>query len=712
MKRAAGRRRGLRLGTKLALLVLALAALLVPWLSTLLIDEMGQALAQMRSQHQRLTAKSISTVFNGRDDLFADLPVDPSAYEALFAEPIPNRVRLDGAAADWGGALERARQFGPPGSDGAFALSLGTRGSMLHIYMEIADDRHVYRDPSFLRLDNADQLRISFIRPDGEDGRIAVTLSESGGITAYRMLPDWRFAVAGPPETAVQGFVRETPGGYALELRMPFALIGARRFFGLAFVDVDDAATRAVRAIVRTLPAATGSGSFQLVPLRSPDLLDILQGLGYSQMRILVIDAQRRVRAEIGGPRALAPAPPERSWETRLLDWLTALRRRFGADPAAASAAARGEQIDRVMDAALAGETVAVRRRAGEAETILAGHPIVSEGTVIGMIAVEQNIDDILFFQREAIDKVVLASVSMFFAVLLCLVFFSGRLTWRIRALRRDASAAIDASGRLRATAVASGLRDRDEIGDLARSVSAMLARLAQHHTFLQRMPRTLRHEINNPLNTLNTSLEHLAQESAAVRESKYLDSAKRGVMRIGAIVQNLADAANLEDSLAAEDAEVIDIGALLRSYVGNCAAAHPGHRFVFRGVPRPVPVNAADYRIEQLLDKLIDNAVDFHRAGSPIRVQLDVVRDHARIAVANRGPLLPPDAAGALFDSMVSRRVPGNRLHFGLGLHVVRVIAEQHGGSAQSLNLADGSGVAIIVLLPLAAQPAAATAE
>jgi two-component system sensor histidine kinase ChvG len=85
--------------------------------------------------------------------------------------------------------------------------------------------------------------------------------------------------------------------------------------------------------------------------------------------------------------------------------------------------------------------------------------------------------------------------------------------------------------------------------------------------------------------------------------------------------------------------------------------------------------------------------------------VSLDILRDSIEITVANRGPLLPPDIEKSLFDSMVSQRVAtrDNRLHFGLGLYVVRVIAERHGGSARASNLADGSGVSVTVSLPLA---------
>ena len=713
------------------LLALTLTLVLVPWLSFLALDEIGRALAQMQSHDQLLTAKNIATVFNGREDLIADLP-DRSDY-ALVAPPIPGTVRLDGRAADWGAPPSEPSVFGLSGEDGSFALSLGNRRDMLFIYVEVVDDSRVYRDTGYLRLDNADQLRLSFVRGDGEDGRIAVMLSESGQTTAFWMDTDWRFAealdpdadLAGPPETRVQGFVRETEAGYALELRAPFDIFGTSvdeqagrfRVFRLAFVDVDDPDSRVIRAVTHTLPTSRNRENFGLVSVCSPETVKILEGLGYADLLIRVIDAERVVRAEVGSYR-MTEAATERSWEARAMGWLAAGGNAFGGllreqpEPAFNDAET---SLKEVMDSALAGESRALRRRVGEIETIIAGHPIISGGAVIGLIAVERNIDDILFFQRESIDKIALVAVSSFLVVLLCLIVFAGRLTWRIRRLRQETAAAIDDFGRLRANVVASGMTSADEIGDLARSVSGMLGRLAQHNTFLQRMPRTLRHEINNPLNTLHTSLEHLAQESSVVRESKYLESAKRGVLRIGAIVENLADAANLEDSLVAEDPDVVDVQQIVESYVDNYSAMHADHTLVYQGTGEPAHARIEDYRIEQILDKLIDNAVDFHRANSPITVQLDVRRGSLRLTVANRGPMLAPEIAGSVFESMVSRRGAENRLHFGLGLYVVRVIAEQHGGSVRAMNLIDGSGVAVAVSLPVvdaATEPAETAAS
>ncbi len=705
--------RGPRLGTKLMLWGLVL--LIVPWISYRQLIGMERLLIQGQSQAQLLTAEGISTLFNGREDLFNDLPVRIEDYESLYARPLQNPIRIDGKDSDWEPDTDKFIKFGADAennlTDGGFKILLGERGGQLYAFMRIKDDALVYRNPEYLRLDNADTVRLNFIQDDGEDGRVAITFTGPGVTTAYRVGPDWKLAVTGVPENQVQGHMERTPGGIDVEFRMPLSMLGSRKFFGLSYVDVDDGESRAIRAITQTLPSA-GKSSFNLVVLRSPEVLNIIQGLGYSGARILVIDAQNRVRAETGSftmseDREVA----DPGWASTARRWFDVIRpvvhrlvmwQRWDDDDLTEDSAT---VVNKVIESSLRGNPIALRCRVNDQEIIMAAHPIVSRDAVLGGVVVEQNIADILAFQRAALEQVIVLSLVSLLVVFVVLVAFAGRLAWRIRQLRREASAAIDPRGRLRANALQSAMNAGDEIGDLARSVSGMLAKLQQHNQFLENMPRTLRHEINNPLNTLSTSLQNLADENPAVRDSKYLDSAKRGVMRIGAIVQNLADAANLEESLEAEELEIVDLEQLIENYVANCRVVHKDCEFAFRGAGHPVYARVSDYRIEQLLDKIIDNAIDFHRPNSPIKVQLDQLKDFLRITVANRGPTLPPAAEETLFDSMVSHRgaEARNRLHFGLGLYVVRVIAEHHGGSVRGMNLPDGSGVVVIVQLPLA---------
>ncbi len=281
---------------------------------------------------------------------------------------------------------------------------------------------------------------------------------------------------------------------------------------------------------------------------------------------------------------------------------------------------------------------------------------------------------------------------------------FSVRLARRIRKLGAETTNAIDTYGRLQTNQLRSETRSGDEIGDLARSISSMLSKLHQHNQFLENMPRTLRHEINNPLNTLSTSLHNLEMADSATSRTKYLESAKRGVMRIGMIVQNLADAANLEEALDSEELEVVDLYQLVQSYMTNCRVTHDNREFEYRGTSHNVYAKVSDYRIEQLLDKLIDNAIDFSEPDSTIVMGLTKDDRTLNLFVSNRGACIPTDVLESIFDSMVSVRDsnPDNRLHFGMGLYVVRVIAEHHGGSVNATNLINDQGVTIRVSLPL----------
>ena len=133
--------------------------------------------------------------------------------------------------------------------------------------------------------------------------------------------------------------------------------------------------------------------------------------------------------------------------------------------------------------------------------------------------------------------------------------------------------------------------------------------------------------------------------------------------------------------------------------------------RFELRLPERRVEIDGSPDLVAQLLDKLVDNARDFATAGEPIAVALDADGAAARLSVSNVGPPLPEAMADRLFESMVSVRSPTAKAeapqkprgepHLGLGLFIVRLIAEFHGGSARAENLPGGGGVRFSVRLP-----------
>ena len=694
------RLRGPRLQVKLMLLF-AVVLLVVPWLGYVQLVEMERLLVQGQENTQRQIASTVAIQLSSRD-LFNDLPVQIEDYEHLFARPIDGMISVDGDALDWGQDLDRiSRPFGD--GDGSFQLALGERINSLYGFLRINDLQHVYRDPGTIDSATSDHVLIDYKNADGDAEQIALTFSQPGEATTYRLRED--SSDIGSPLAAVGGFLKETENGLDIEFEFPLSLMGMNRDFAVSFADVDDSVSREIREITETRPS-TETDSFYLVVLRSERTMDVIQSLGYVNTRILVVDDQHRTRGEIEdrSTDTIVPQSPRRGL-SNLFDVLRPLLHRvFIGEEFKEPRAEESEQLElEAIESALRGEPHAVRRISQSgAPSILAAHPVQIQDEILGAVVVEQDIENILAFQQTAFGQILLITLLAFFIVIVVALGYSIRLAYRIQKLRRAATRAIDEHGRITTSSISAEVNAGDEIGDLARTIGGMLERLNQHQQFLQRMPRTLRHEINNPLNTVSTSLENLRSTSDPEEQERYLQSARRGIMRIGSIVQNLSDAASLEDSLKNEELNVVDLQELVRGYVANLQATRSGIRFVFRATKEKSFARVSDFHIEQMLDKIIDNAIDFHRPDSPIKVQLDRGRRYLRITVANRGPSFKGNL-GTLFNSLISQRSQQSKLHFGLGLYVVRVIAEFHGGNVRAINLVDGSGVAISVELPLA---------
>lgn len=667
---------GLSLRTKLIILM-SMALVVFPWFSYQYLSRMEDFLVESQANAQLLTAEGISNLLNGRTDLFDDLPLSPEGYEQLFAHPLEKPVQIDGKDNDWEDILEYQVEFGGfnpqennPDVSNQFYLVLGEYNDQIFTMLHVNDDKLVFRNRNILRLDMSDHIRIEFTGQEGTTKRYIITMTDPGVTTTYPM-SDWRYAI-GEAENRIQGFMTQTPAGYLVEFRIPRVLLGTTPTFGLNVVDVDDIQTRSIESVTGTLPS-DGREAFGLVVLKSPEVLKIVEGLGYSAANIQVIDRQGRIRADVGG-----------NDDFRL--------RSKAVEPEGG-----------VFKEALAGRPAYQRLYSEEeSEVIIAAHPIVAEDEIIGAVILRQNTDEILELRRDSLNSIVNLFVLSIFIFIALILVFSVHLTGRISKLGTEATSSIDIYGRLKTNRLTSETSSGDEIGDLARSFSGMLNRLHQHTRFLENMPRTLRHEINNPLNTLSTSLQNLEAETSEPARTRYLDSAQRAVMRINEIVQNLADAASLEDALGADELEVIDLHSLIDNYIANCHISHPDRQFEYWGTRNQILCRVSDLRIEQLLDKLIDNAVDFSETGSTINIDLNTDKDNLSLSITNQGPSVPEDRLVSIFDSMVSIRSKEARLHIGMGLYVVRVIAEHHGGSVSAINLPDGNGVTVSVNLPL----------
>ena len=279
-----------------------------------------------------------------------------------------------------------------------------------------------------------------------------------------------------------------------------------------------------------------------------------------------------------------------------------------------------------------------------------------------------------------------------------------GIATWislRIGRLQQAADTAVHSDGVIR-TAMPESQR-ADEIGALARAFERLLGRLNEHTQYLRTLGGKLSHELRTPMTIVRSSLDNLESEGVRADQRGYLTRAREGVLRLQSILSALGAASRVEESIKQAERVHFDLKALLQSAVAGYRDGFRSARIELDVPQDPCFMRGAPDLVVQMLDKLVENAVDFCPSAGVIVVRLSCAGGHYEVVVSNDGPPIPPAMLGLLFESLFEHRQGvDDKPHFGLGLYIVRLISEFHGGTAAAANRPDGSGAIFTVSLPL----------
>jgi dedicated sortase system histidine kinase len=494
----------------------------------------------------------------------------------------------------------------------------------------------------------------------------------------------------------IEGAWRERERGYTVELRMPAAGLEQLSF---AVADVDDPMGGAPSAVMVTeerMPrAATG---FDV----SADVDAILEGMARANLRIWLVDRTGAVVRRTGTIQAKPPELPSGGiWQ--MLDpfkGLVTLSRpaRF-VDPLA-----QAGSLDLPEVALALGGFPALRTHSGQeygTRISAAAHPIEIEGRIAGAALVEQTTESIARMRELALERLLLATLGAFVFGALILVVYVTRLSARLRTLRDEADQAIDSAGRVRG--LVAGSKSRDELGDLSRSYSTVLQRLAQYTDYLENLARRLNHELRTPIAVVRSSLDNLKSENLPASSGVYLERAESGLTRLSAILSRMSEASRLEEIMRRSEREIYDLHAVVSGCAEGYRLAYAPREICYSGPGHALRLSGVPDLIAQMLDKLVENAAEYAKPGTPVEIVLEERDVDVVLRVRNEGPPLPAAMEDGLFESMVSMQpakasgVP----HLGLGLYIVKLIARFHHGSASAANREDVQGVEVTVRLP-----------
>ena len=458
-------------------------------------------------------------------------------------------------------------------------------------------------------------------------------------------------------------------------------------------------------------PPAAEAGAAPPRPV-SEEMQFLMTGLARAGSRIWLIDSRLNLVAVAGSlddapptlPRNLAFGALERAVRTPLQFLSGHLRQapqNDGEEIIPNDAIFGGKEIERALDGTPSWRLRSTADR--QAAIVTAVHPVWVGDRVVGAVVAEETTQAVLSFGSRALEQLTAVTLIAFALGAVTLFIFASSLSSRLRRLRDEAENAIDSQGRVRS--LVAGERANDEIGDLSRGFSTVLERFAQYNDYLEHMAGRLSHELRTPIAVVRSSLDNLRLQPLGEDARVYVERANEGVTRLDTILTRMSEATRLEHLVREGDRERFDAAAVLAGCVSGCAAIYPDHRFELANAGAPVMLSGAPDLFAQLLEKLIANAADFASAGTPVRLALATAGAEAVLTVSNSGPLLPEAMRGRLFESMVSVRAgaQAREPHLGLGLYIVRLIAEFHGGRVTAANRADGSGVEFTLRVPLA---------
>jgi signal transduction histidine kinase len=255
-------------------------------------------------------------------------------------------------------------------------------------------------------------------------------------------------------------------------------------------------------------------------------------------------------------------------------------------------------------------------------------------------------------------------------------------------------------------------IKRRDEVGQLAGTFNEMIAGLkskreleeklnnAERQAAIGRLTQAVAHEIRNPLNVINLSIDHIATKYAPEDEkrreqlTRMLSSIRDEVARLKRLVSDLLNYGRP----ARLAVETVDIRRLVDETIAllRPQAEEQGVEVTLEGDAFPVEVRGDRERLKSCFSNLAINALQAMPGGGYLRAHVAKLDHAVEVTMSDTGVGISEEALSKIFEPYFSTKQAG----FGLGLAVTRTVVEEHHGSIEVRSEPQG-GATFIVKLP-----------
>lgn len=325
--------------------------------------------------------------------------------------------------------------------------------------------------------------------------------------------------------------------------------------------------------------------------------------------------------------------------------------------------------------------------------TLYRAVPVIAGGRVVGAVLASQSTFTILqdlYVVRLGILRIFLASIVV--AVLVS-IFFSTTIVKPLRQLRFDARAILDRRGRIRGHF--KGSRRRDEIGELSRALERITRRLDLHVKLVERFASDVSHEFKNPLASIRTANEMLAEVSDPADRRRFSRMVDQEVARMEKLLSGVREISVIDAQLPREETQIIAVYALLAKIVDGFRLRERERVRFQLAVPEEtnaevLTIEASEERVIQVFENVLDNAVSFSPPGGVVSIDAAVDGNAIVTRIRDEGPGISEQHRQRIFDRFFTYRPATawrDSRHSGLGLSIVQAIVEGYGGTITAGN-------------------------
>jgi signal transduction histidine kinase len=334
--------------------------------------------------------------------------------------------------------------------------------------------------------------------------------------------------------------------------------------------------------------------------------------------------------------------------------------------------------------------------------------PLVDGNEVLGYIHVTFTLDDLAQITKATLYKRIAVTLLIFSLGILVSLYLARKYTQPLHGVVESAKRV--ASGDLTKTIEVEG---EDEVAELTRSFNEMVEKLRQHRELEERLREAERlsavgklasgiaHEIRNPLNFMNLSIDHIRNRLGSGRPEgtaealALMANIKAEIHRLNTMIENFL---TVGKPLALNKSEV-DLSALIQDVVGLARqkAVEQGIAIEVADEASVARLQADSVQIKTCLMNVVLNAIQAMPAGGRLRITAAAGSGTADITISDTGQGISEEDLGRIFNPYFTTK----KLGIGLGLAITKKVVEEHRGRI-TVRSRPNEGADVVISLPV----------